>query len=162
MLPDAEFLWLVHEDDCHPESLLPENMSPVAVIGALATSTRSPLNVNDSVKGLAREAVRDAINRTLGRPAAIEGDWAAPLIKACEDSGVKNIITAYTPIGPSAQALTKAEPELSRAGITVCQIIRPWDSLTWPFANRGFFKVKKKMSRILQDLQHHDVQGKLL
>ena len=161
-LPDSAFLLLVHEDDCHPESLLPKEINPVGVIGALATSLRSPLSVDAKVVNFARGAVKDALTRSASDARPIEGDWAEPLIAACERNSVKNIVTAYMPVGPCAQALAKAEPELKQAGITISQIIRPWDTITWPFANRGFFKVKKKMSKILQDLEQNNIQGQLL
>lgn len=161
-LPKNGFLLLVHDDDCDPESLLPKDVSPVDVIGAIATSLRSPLDVDAKVVGFASEAVKDALTRCGSHMRLIEGDWAAPLIAACEEYGVKNIVTAYMPVGPTAQALAKAQHELKRAGITVSQRIRPWDSFTWPFANRGFFKVKKKIPKILEDLQHNDIQGQLI
>ena len=162
VLPNNAFLLLVHEDDCHPESLLPKEINPIGVIGALATSLRSPLDVDAKVVNFARGAVKDALTRSASDACPIEGDWATPLIAACERNSVKNIVTAYMPVGSCAQALAKAEPELKQAGITVSQIIRPWDSHTWPYANRGFFKVKKKMSKILQDLDQNNIQGQLL
>lgn len=152
-IPDRPFLLLVHEDDCHPESLLPQNIVPKSSIGALATSIRSSLEVDEKVTAFARAAVMDTLSRLDSTAPVIEGDWAAPLIKACERNGVKDIVTAYLPVGPSAEAFKLAADELSAAGITVSQIIRPWDSLIWPYANRGFFKVKKKMPRILEALK---------
>ena len=160
--PNSPFLLLVHEDDCNPESLLPKDASQLGVIGAIATSFRSSLDVDAKVVDFARAAVKDALTRCGSDMRTIEGEWAPALIAACEQNGVKNIVTAYLPVGPSAQALAKAEPELKRAGIVVSQIIRPWDSLIWPYANRGFFKVKKKIPKILQDLKHHDIQRQLL
>lgn len=167
VLPHSAFLLLVHEDDCHPESLLCP--SPLlqdrrlsGVIGALATPLRSPLAVDTKVLSFTHAAVSDALTRCGSDRSLIDGDWAGPLIAACEQDGVKHIVTAYVPVGPSAQALAKAMPEFERAGITVTQITRPWDRLTWPYANRGFFKVKKKVPKILEDLKQNDIQVHLI
>ena len=153
LMPDEPFLLLVHDDDCHPESLLPAGTESKGIIGGLATSKLSPLAVDKKVTAFARGAVKDALSRLGSNARLIEVDWAQPLIKACEHHGVKNIVTAYLPVGPGAEALKSAAAELSGAGITVSQIIRPWDSLIWPYANRGFFKVKKKMPKILEALE---------
>ncbi|MEP3892291.1 MAG: FAD-binding domain-containing protein [Hellea sp.] len=152
-IPDRPFLLLVHEDDCHPENLLPAGAAPKGVIGGVATSRRSPLAVDEKITAFARGAVKDALDRFDSNTPPMEQDWTAPLIKACEHHGVKNIVTAYTPVGPSAEALKTAAIGLNKADITVSQIIRPWDSIIWPYANRGFFKVKKKMPKILEALE---------
>ena len=161
-IPEAPFLFLVHEDDCHPESLLPKNIKPSGIIGAIATSFRSPYAVDQKVKSFARAAVKDALIRCGSDEDPIEGEWILKLLDACEKYGVRNIVTAYMPVGPSAQALEFAKPQLDRAGVTISQLIRPWDRLIWPYADRGFFKVKKKIPKILDDLHQHDLQGELI
>ncbi len=162
LIPNADYLLLVHEDDCLPETLLPHDRTQRGVIGALSTSLRSPLAVSDNVKAFSKGAVSDALSRVGGDNTIIEGEWADSLIAACDAFNVKNIVTAYMPIGPSAAALAKAKLDLERADITVSQIIRPWDRQTWPYANRGFFKVKKKVAKILENLKENDIQGRLL
>ena len=152
LIPEKPFLLLIHEDDCHPESLLPQGIEPKGVIGGLATSRRSPLPVDAKVTAFASGAVNDALQRSGSCAPLLTEDWAAALLTACQQHGVTNIVTAYLPVGPGAEALKNAEAELYAAGITVSQIIRPWDNLTWPYANRGFFKVKKKIPKILESL----------
>lgn len=151
-LPEAPFVLLVHEDDCHPESLLPKGLSPQGVIGGLATSGRSELGVDAKAAEFSHLAVGNTLNRMGHDADPFGGNWADPLMSACEKYGVKDIVTAYAPTGPSSQALAEAGPDLAQNGITLTQILRPWDSITWPYANRGFFKVKKKMSKILDAL----------
>jgi len=36
--------------------------------------------------------------------------------------------------------------------IEISYILREWDKEIWPFANKGFFKVKKKIPKILESL----------
>lgn len=166
-LPQDDFLLLIHEDDCHPESLLPETLKPASIIGAYSAKFWSPLSLDPKVSAFSRAAIKGAAARadTAGTSLAgalIEGDWAEPLIQACEARGLKNIVMAYAPTGPTAKAAAQAKPLLTQAGLTLTQIVRPWDRLTWPYANRGFFKVKKKIPKILMDLQMNDKQGQLL
>ncbi|MEP6341821.1 MAG: FAD-binding domain-containing protein [Maricaulaceae bacterium] len=167
MILKEPFLILIHEDDCMPESLLLENemqepQKPAYAIGATATSFRSPLPVDDKVHNFSKGAILNAVERSSDDGLIIEDDWAQALIKTCQKIGVKNIVTAYMPLGPNADAFAKAKPVLSQAGIKVSQIIRPWDKHVWPYANRGFFKVKKKMTSILDTLEQQGVQGQLL
>lgn len=161
ILPDAPFLLLVHEDDCYSETLLPANKQPSSAAGIIATSKRSPLLVSQNVTDFARGAVNDALARIGTSLAIIEGNYGARLIAACEAADVKHIVTAYAPVGPVAQVLAEIESELNFAGITLTQILRSWDRFTWPYANRGFFKVKKKIPKILADLKSHSAQGSL-
>ena len=49
-------------------------------------------------------------------------------------------------------AIKKAMPLLLENQIEISCILREWDKEIWPFANKGFFKVKKKIPKILQNL----------
>lgn len=162
VMPSAPFIWLIHEEDCDVMSLLPDGNPPAAIIGAVATHMRSPSGVSEAVARFARAAVQNALSRTGGEAEVIEMDWAGSLITACQEHAVSHIVTPYIPVGPCAQALKAALPTLEKNGINVTQIIRSWDSLTWPYANRGFFKVKKKIPKILDALHHHDIQRPLI
>ena len=161
-VPNVPFLLLVHEEDCLPETLLREDQTPAHILGVTATASLSPLTVDGKVRAFAKGAVMNGLGRMGAERAVIEDNWAEPLIRTCEAAAIKNIVTAYMPIGPSAEALARASPALNAAGISVSQILRPWDIETWPYANRGFFKVKKKMGRILSGLNQNETQGQLL
>lgn len=159
VMPCEKFLLLIHEDDCLPETLLPDGRKASGVIGVCL---RSSSTVDKKVEAFSKGAVSNALSRMVSENCVIEGNCGAALIAECEAQGIKNIVTAYVPTGPSQDTLRAAGAELERAGITVTQIIRPWDSCTWRYANRGFFKVKKKIAKILEDLEKNDIQGQLL
>ena len=162
VMPDSPYILLIHEEDCDAQGLLPDDTPPAGIVGALATHVRSPSGVSEPVASFARAAVQDALSRAGSEADIIETDWAGPLFAACQEHAVSHIVTPYMPVGPCAQALKEALPALNENGIRVIQIIRPWDNLTWPYANRGFFKVKKKIPKILDALNHHDMQRPLL
>ncbi|MDC1297812.1 DNA photolyase, partial [Octadecabacter sp.] len=67
-------------------------------------------------------------------------------------AGVKTIVTGYAPVGPVATSLSDAAPDLAASGITVQHVHRPFDTIAWPHATKGFFKMKKGIPSILQQL----------
>lgn len=72
---------------------------------------------------------------------------AASLLQAAEKAGAKQIITAYTPVGLVADALSKATSLLAQSGITLLQPRRSWDSHFWPQATKGFFSFKEHITQ---------------
>jgi deoxyribodipyrimidine photo-lyase len=43
--------------------------------------------------------------------------------------------------------------ELDRYGIRLLQLRRPYDSMTWPHAQRGYFKLKEQIPALLERLE---------
>lgn len=43
-------------------------------------------------------------------------------------------------------------PLLSDRGITVCELTRDWDRAIWPHTTAGFFKIRKDIPRLLDQL----------
>jgi deoxyribodipyrimidine photo-lyase len=43
-------------------------------------------------------------------------------------------------------------PSLEEAGIDLVEWRRDWDSAIWPHATAGFFKVKKQIPAIMEDI----------
>ena len=181
LVPDAEYLLLLHEDDMRAQAIyspsdlspmMPPKHAPKAVIGALATTRRSELNISATVQKFVRNMLAESVNDMRlhfgldGQGELMENiiaqDWAPALIAACRRHNVKAIVTPYMPVGPTAQALEQAYDEIIAAGISITQIRREWDIQIWPYCNRGFFKLKKKIPKILDDLQHASRQGQLL
>ncbi len=120
---------LLHLDDLHPESL-PVGASRVIRIGGLLVHADGAV---EQVRQADRVAMADALQRAEAHfgcaAVAFEPGWAGGL----------PVLTAWAPVGPSADAL----PDCLR-------IRRAWDSLTWPYATRGFFQVKKVIPGLLE------------
>jgi len=142
-------LLLITEDDCRPEDF---GLAQYDIRGAVtlsATHLRSPRPVSEIVTSFDEAALSDAAQQAgltaEAKRAGVPGDlarWASQV-------GATQIISPYIPEGPLRDWLREAEPDLQDAGITLAEWQREWDTLTWPHASAGFFKVKKKKPEIL-------------
>ena len=153
-MPQDEYVLLITSEDCQPESFT--TGAQIGVLGLLsATDPKQSTQVSVFEKG----AVQDAISRssqTLATVATTQ-DWGAALIEAAQKAGTNRIITPWAAIGPIATQLDATKAALEKAGIHVHQQQRTYDTLTWPHATKGFFKLKKKIPNILNDLGFIDV-----
>jgi hypothetical protein len=85
---------------------------------------------------------------------AFEADaWSDELIAACDAAGVRTIVTAYLPQGPVRDLFDGARAALDEHGIDVVMLSRRYDREAWPYANRGYFKLKKRIASIVDSLQ---------
>ena len=128
--PGGEVALLVHLDDLHPESL-PLHGATVTSVGGLLIHAAG---ATDLVRAADREAMSDALARAgahFGCPAeAVGRDWqpAAP------------IVTAYAPLGPSAEVLPS----------DCVRVRRVWDDAAWPSCARGYAKVRASIPRLMK------------
>ncbi len=144
-IPKRPALLLITPDDCHPESAL-----HTAVTGVVGL--QPPMSQSAQVQAFRQAALEDAITRNeAGKIIEYDGSFS-PLIEAAQAADVRDIVTAKAPVGPIATQLAAAKVRLAQDGITLHQIMRPYDALTWTHANKGFFKVKKKIPYILRSL----------
>ena len=154
--PKQRFGLLITEEDGAPESLL-VNHTPVCVLGALATQMRSPLPIGHAAGNFAEGAVKDAVERAtqsfgVSGELTTTDDWANTLMEWAATHRLKTIATAYAPVGPVAELVAGATRQLEKNGIRLIQLRRPYDSITWPQAQRGFFKLKEHIPAILDRL----------
>lgn len=137
--PQNTALRLITEEDCYPEIGASQSDSPV-----LRVFTPVP-EQSEKVRAFKQAALP-------GTEVLSSADWAACIVEAARVSGTREVITAYAPVGPTAAHLAQAKPLLAREGITLHQQMRAYDHLTWPHANKGFFKLKKQIPKILAQL----------
>jgi deoxyribodipyrimidine photo-lyase len=153
---ESNFGLLITEDDCNAESL-PDLGTPAAVMGVVATRGRSPLPVSDHVRGFAAGAVADAVGRC-ARRFSIDGQMIESanlgdeLSTWAERNRINTIVTPYVPVGPVADLLGSAHGELESRGIGLVTVRRAYDTLVWPHAKQGFFRLKKQIPAILEAL----------
>lgn len=165
LLPNQRFGLLITEEDASPASLLDDQL-PVTVLGAVATRTRSPLPVGVPASEFAHGAVADAVDRVT-RLLGVSGhlstadDWGTLLVEWATMNNLNTIATAYAPVGPVAEMLATASKELDYHGIRLLQLRRSYDSLTWPHATRGYFKLKKQIPKLLKRLEIVDTHNEI-
>lgn len=165
LLPNDRFGLLITEEDACPASLLDDQV-PVTVLGALATKMRSPLPVGTAAYEFAYGAVADAVDRVT-RSLGVSGelstsnDWGTLLVEWATRNHLNTIATAYAPVGPVAELLATTSKQLDRYGIRLLQLRRPYDSLTWPHARRGFFKLKEQIPLLLERLEIADGRSEI-
>ena len=128
-LPDGEVALLLHLDDLQPESLPLGNARVTRVGGLLAHAPGAAEHV--------RRADEVAMTDALARAAAHFGYPAGPAADGWNDG--LPVVTAWAPVGPSAEALPDA----------CARTRRRWDGLVWPHATRGYFQVRKTIPSIL-------------
>lgn len=147
---------LVTEEDTCPASLLDTSV-PVAVLGAVATQRRSPLPVGRLAGEFAHGAVADAVARVasalgVGGELSTADDWGNLLVDWARKHQLRAIATAYAPVGPVGDLLALVSDQLESNGIRLLQLRRTYDNVTWPHAQRGYFKLRKQIPALLEQL----------
>lgn len=121
------------------------------VIMVNVSKLRSPLVISDAVVQLDQNTLDDTAAR-LG----FETVHAKPdsLVDALTGAGTKQIITPYMTQGPLYDLMTKAKKQLDQRDARITELKREWDTLVWPHAKAGFFRVKKQIPAVLSALMN--------
>ncbi len=149
-------LLLLTEEDLSPERGPLSDVPAVAVAGASSAAARTGRGASGMVLSFTGTAVEDGLARArdhYGVPACRLPDLSLePLVEAARTAGVSRIVTAYAPVGPVRGRLKTLKRPLGEAGIALATVRRPGDGRAWAFADRGFFKVKKRIPDLLESL----------
>ena len=163
--PTDGVVLLVTEDDMHPESLAPD-LRPLAIAGVTAPERRSPLATGQHVEAFADSAMDDALRRAAAHYGCSTERFSGQTIKAFADwvaeRGARAVIAPFAPAGPTRMVAEEIKSALSAHDILYTEIIREYDRAVWPHANKGFFKLKKKIPDILHQLDINEAQYTLL
>ena len=129
--PNGDVALLLHLDDLHGESLPLGGAKVARIAGMLAHAP----DASDQVRQADAAAMQDGLTRAAGwfgcDPVPAEPGWNAGL----------PIVTAWAPVGPSADALPPG----------CLRVRRQWDELTWPRATRGYFGMRNAIPGILRE-----------
>jgi hypothetical protein len=147
----APSVLLITEEDCRPADFPLDAFDIRAAATLAASHLRSPRPVSPLVTAFEAGALADAAARSGFAATLLRADDPEALIAWAKQSVATQILTPYIPEGPLRDWLLGAGPRLAGEGLTVCEWRRDWDSAIWPHATAGFFKVKDKMPRILQE-----------
>jgi len=149
-LPGRPTALLITDEDCRVEDfdLAAYDIRTMATL--TASHLRSPLPVSDLVLRYEAGALADAARRSGFAATAMRADDPASLAKWAASAGATQIATPYITRGPLHDWLDEAAPALAKAGITLCEWRRDWDTAIWPHATAGFFKVEQNIPQILE------------
>ena len=147
--PDKPALLLVTSEDLNPGDLR-VNRGQIRAVSVVADDD---LLWGDAARRFVRAAASDTATRheaDLKCPVEVRGSLRAEdLIVAAQAANALQLITAYAPVGPTAESLLRITPDLEREGLKLVQVRRDWDSRFWPHAKAGFFSFKKQIPAIL-------------
>jgi len=146
---------LCTEEDLSPAFVLEE--APDTILGhagLISVAGRSPLPVSAKVTMFTHDAMDDARGRWAGRmgDAGPTTDDPARIVDWAQALGLKQVITAYAPIGPAATALNTLDQSLGAAGISLVRRIRRYDQAAWPHATAGFFRFREQIPDLLRPI----------
>lgn len=137
---------LLTEEDLSPETLpLDTEVAAVAALdGPRADSPAGRFVAGSLDDGLARASRHFGVEGELLAPEAV-ADWA-------KKAGLSEVVTAYAPLGPTAQALAAIERALAENSIRLCRVRRDWDTRCWPLATKGFFVFRQHIPGLIAGL----------
>ena len=149
---------LVTEEDLQLDFLLTDGNSRFRSVAAIGTSEgRSPLGVPSPVLNFVDGAIRDTLDRLESQGYRTMGifhgsDLPGQIVDWASREGLRQVVTAYVPIGPTAEIVQTLADRLAERGIALIAPLRPWDQLAWPHATRGFFQFREKIPAILREM----------
>ena len=165
------YLLILHAEDCLPENL-PLPGAPEAVLVLPGAMGNIPLGTgwlrNADIDKLDSEALADAGVRAgahfdcpvhtlaLAEGAYLEADALPDITRQISEYAqhyaLRDLMYSYTPTGPWQQNIAHIMQLASKADLQSHQLIRDYDKMCWPHAQRGFFPFKEKIPGWLRDL----------
>jgi deoxyribodipyrimidine photo-lyase len=144
--PAKPSLLLVTHEDMNPESMISNDVSiPASLIAVPRDLLWGPVSHSFVQAAAADTAARVKAHYRCSAD-VISTLNSDSLIAAAHAHNVTQIITPYAPVGPLADALRDAMPALVKAGLTLSQPRRAWDTQFWPHAKKGFFPFKEQIA----------------
>ncbi|ESW61798.1 MAG: DNA photolyase [Rhodobacter sp. CACIA14H1] len=143
ILHDLPTALLLHEDDLAGDGF--PHLPPDRPLLFLTTTTRrSPLAVNPLVTAFVDDALADTARRMgqAGAPRFIDATLDG-LADHLATQGIRQLVTPYAPIGPTAAALQRLGPLLASRDIRLARLLRDHDAQAWPHATHGFFRFRE-------------------
>lgn len=142
---------LLHVEDLSPAYLL-DRIAPVSTACLQVDNGISPLVPAPHVQAFRSGAAHNVSARWQDRL----GAQAPPVTTAQEiigwarDHDLQQIVTAYAPVGPVADALHRLRTDPAAPRVVMSQ--RAYDTAAWPLATKGFFPFKKQIPALLSRL----------
>ena len=135
-----------------PDDFGLQSLNLVGCATLAASHLRSPRPVAPLVEEFEQGALSDTASRIGLDVTVLRAGVPTDLARWVSRAGATQIATPYIPTGPLQDWMLETKPALEEAGIDLVEWRRDWDSAIWPQATAGFFKVKKQIPAILQDI----------
>jgi deoxyribodipyrimidine photo-lyase len=145
---------ILTEEDLSPGFMFERGLAPVATAILLGDRARSPLAVSPAVTAFSEDAAADCTSRWHARLGPVAGPLreVAPVVAWARKHGLRQVVLAHAPTGPSAQLASRVAAALADEGIPLHRALRPFDAACWPHATRGFFQFRETIPTLLRDL----------
>lgn len=143
---------LITDEDCRIEDFDLSALSLCTTATLSCSHLRSPRSVAEAVLSFEKAALDDTAARLNARPIRLVADHPQDLVDWAAGAGAKQIFTPFVNRGPLRDWLNHAQPLLAQCDITICERRRDWDSAIWPHATAGFFKIRKQIPSILEEM----------
>ncbi len=163
--PDKTTGLLITEDDLCIDHLLKEAASHKLNVASVATlqttALRSPGAVSDNATNFVQQLIKDCTTTQFNVriDAAIDAisinsskTPVAQVVNWASKNNLQQVVTAYAPTGPTAELIADIKLALNKQDVQLLSSVRQWDEKIWPHSSRGFFALKKKIPRLLDQL----------
>lgn len=143
---------LLTAEDCHPESLFEANVSRHILI--LEADPRGDTDISEAARRFTAGALDDLRVRAEDHfdTTVEKTDDINAVLEWARTNELDALMTPYAPVGVVAEKLMHLQSRLSEAGIVIQRKERKIDRLAWPHATKGYFKLKKKIPDIVNEL----------
>lgn len=145
-------LLLATADDCQLDARSLSTLNITGVARLPSAHMRSPLAVATHVRRFEDQALTDACADLAKSHEVATVTTPGDLVKIAQLNGAHQIVHPYATVGPLHDWLDSARPTLDANSLPLCEWQRDWDREIWPFCTAGFFKVKKRLPQLLQQL----------
>ena len=145
-------LLLITHEDMHPESVFLDGEAIKSVVFANDRDLLWGEAARDFITACAQETLTRVSTHFCCPSNAIAKLDADALIEAARKDNLKQIVTAFAPVGPVADKLAQLAPVLAAEGISLFEIRREWDATFWPYAKKGFFPFKAQIPPLLREM----------
>lgn len=152
--PAGEYALLLTPDSVVDD--LASGLSIRSVVGVSAPALRSSAPMGDLAARFEHDAMAARLAAFDDRAQPVRADSAQAVIdgvvEAVKASGQSRVLMPWTTTGPYRDLLPPLSAALSRNGLTLDFMARPYDRAVWPHASKGFFKLKQKIPAVLREL----------
>ncbi|WP_448584999.1 FAD-binding domain-containing protein [Thermaurantiacus sp.] len=138
----------------HTEDLAPESIPWGVTLRAAAAPDRIGGAPAAPKRWLAERALDDAAARVaahfgLACERLPEEELEPAMVGFARRHRLRQIVTAFAPVGPVADRLRAVATRLAQEGVTLVTVRRRWDELAFPAATRGFFAFRPVLPALL-------------